>query len=151
MYICISIGLRVVHLKDIKTYFLNKNYDFKNSLCQTCPDIECLFTEGNFNFPEETTICARWWRLAMLFMPSAHETEQSLWRSKTFLWRCFYFRENLRKRQNVFPNSTYRQMISTLVFFNPGQSQRVMSWQVRHGPASLVLEWWRGKNRYSMR
>ena len=59
MYICISIGLRVVHLKDIKTYFLNKNYDFKNSLCQTCPDIECLFTEGNFNFPEETTICAR--------------------------------------------------------------------------------------------
>ena len=57
MYDCV--GLRFVHLKDIKTYFLNKNYDFKNPLCQTCPDIECLFTEGNYNFPEQTTICAR--------------------------------------------------------------------------------------------
>ena len=46
-------------MKDIKTYFLNKHYDFKNPLCQTCPDIECLFTEGTYNFPEETTICAR--------------------------------------------------------------------------------------------
>ena len=56
------IGLRFVHLKDIQTYFLNKNYDFKNPLCQTCSDIECLFTEGNYNFPEETTICVRWGR-----------------------------------------------------------------------------------------
>ena len=46
-------------MKDIKTYFLNKHYDFKNPLCQTCPDIECLFTEGTYNFPEEITICAR--------------------------------------------------------------------------------------------
>ena len=55
----ISVGLRFVHLKDIKTYFLNKHYDFKNPLCHTCPDIECLFSEGTYSFPEETTICVR--------------------------------------------------------------------------------------------
>ena len=53
------IGLSPVHPKDIETYFINKNYDFRNPLCQTCPDIECLFAEGSFRIPEETTICVR--------------------------------------------------------------------------------------------
>ena len=52
-------GLSPVHPKNIKTYFINKNYDFRNPLCQTCPDIECLFAEGSFRIPEETTICVR--------------------------------------------------------------------------------------------
>ena len=47
------------HARDIETYFLNKNYDFKNPLCKTCPDIECLYTEGSFDFSSELTICFR--------------------------------------------------------------------------------------------
>ena len=48
-----------IYGRNINTYFLNKNFDFKNPLCKTCPDIECLYTEGDFDFPTELTICFR--------------------------------------------------------------------------------------------
>ena len=28
-------------------------------LCNTCPEIECVFAEGEYSIPEDTTICAR--------------------------------------------------------------------------------------------
>ena len=55
----ISCLLGQIYARQINTYFLNKNYDFKNPLCKTCPDIECLYTEGSFDFPQEMSICFR--------------------------------------------------------------------------------------------
>ena len=51
--------LESIHMKSITTYYLNKNFDFRTPLCTTCPDVECVFTKGNFNIPENITFCAR--------------------------------------------------------------------------------------------
>ena len=48
-----------IHTKTINTYFLNKHFDTKQPLCKTCPDIECLYTQGDFEFPTELSICFR--------------------------------------------------------------------------------------------
>ena len=52
-------GVPAVDGRDIDTYFINKKHDFKTPLCNTCPEIECVFAEGEYSIPEDTTICAR--------------------------------------------------------------------------------------------
>ena len=58
--------------KQIKTYFLNKKFDYKNVLCHTCPDIECLQSERNYDVPDNITICTRW-------KPLSYQNIRSFW------------------------------------------------------------------------
>ena len=52
-------GVPSVDGRDVETFFINKKHDFKTPLCNTCPEIECVFAEGEYSIPEDTTICAR--------------------------------------------------------------------------------------------
>ena len=38
----------------------NQHFDFLEPICSTCPQIECLVTEGNYRIPDEISICVRW-------------------------------------------------------------------------------------------
>ena len=44
----------------IKTYFINKNFDLKNPICINCPQIECLYSLGNYRIPDDISMCARY-------------------------------------------------------------------------------------------
>ena len=44
----------------IKTYFINKNFDLKNPICISCPQIECLYSLGNYRIPDDISMCARY-------------------------------------------------------------------------------------------
>ena len=43
----------------INTYFINKDFDFLEPICNLCPQIECLVTEGSYSIPEDVSICVR--------------------------------------------------------------------------------------------
>ena len=43
----------------IKTYFLNKDFDMKNPICIDCPQIECVYSLGNYRIPDVISMCAR--------------------------------------------------------------------------------------------
>lgn len=45
--------------KKIETFFLNKKFDFLEPICSSCPNIECLATEGSFEITSNITICVR--------------------------------------------------------------------------------------------
>ena len=45
--------------KDIDTFFINKHFPLKTQIPNRSPDIECLVTEGEFQWPAELTFCYR--------------------------------------------------------------------------------------------
>ena len=45
--------------KQIETFSLNKKFDFLQPICSSCPNIECLTTEGSFDISTNITICVR--------------------------------------------------------------------------------------------
>ena len=51
--------LELTSSKLIKTYFINKNFDLKNPICINCPQIECVYSLGNYRIPDVISICAR--------------------------------------------------------------------------------------------
>ena len=56
--ICVILGFTESEL--IRTYFLNKEYDFITPICTNCPQIECLLTEGSYKIPDDISICVRY-------------------------------------------------------------------------------------------
>ena len=61
-----------ISTKEIKTYFLNKKFDFKSLMSTTDPELECLQSERNFNLPDEISICTRW-------KPYSYQNIRSYW------------------------------------------------------------------------
>ena len=62
---CLGLG----NGKMIQTYFLNKHYDFLEPMCNSCPEIECLLTEKDYEIPNDFTICVRY---SVMFMNRYH-------------------------------------------------------------------------------
>ena len=97
--------------KTIKTHFLNKNFDLKHPLFKTCPDIESLYTQGDFEFLSEISICFRSkpisfvntrhvWEIIMSFgtnVPDWSKLEKGFFFGfwKTGPWIGFKFKEGL--------------------------------------------------------
>ena len=57
--------------RKIDTFFLNRDHDFRSPLCNTCRDIECVFTEGSFSIPDQISICARTKAMTNVYYPEA--------------------------------------------------------------------------------
>ena len=66
-----TLGSLLVDAMEIKTFFLNKDHDFRNSLCNTCSEIECVFAEGDYSIPDEISICARTKAKTNVYYPEA--------------------------------------------------------------------------------
>ena len=52
-------NLGLIMSKQIKTYSLNKEFDFIQPICSSCQNIECVATEGHFDISQNMTICVR--------------------------------------------------------------------------------------------
>ena len=60
MWILVLCGCSIATSTDIKTYFLNKNYDGLEPIPYEPPTrIECLHADGPFPFPTEISMCFR--------------------------------------------------------------------------------------------
>ena len=57
--------------RKIQTFFLNREHEFRTPLCNTCPDIECVFAEGSFAIPDQISICARTKAMTNVYYPEA--------------------------------------------------------------------------------
>ena len=70
----LSYNISDVRSEEIKAFFLHSSYDYRNPLCTSCPDIECVHTEKAeiLSRPTDITICYR-------SMPMTYQSMTNFW------------------------------------------------------------------------